>query len=103
MQAGRLLFTEQCRSEGKRLILLCKLHDDRQIAEFSSLLSCQPLVAAAMTDQHVRDPAYFEELARVARLKAAEADGPDLALRLKEAAVRHERLARKLRLENELE
>lgn len=45
----------------------------------------------------IRDAIYYEQLARVARLKAAATDDPFLALRLREAAVKNERMARKLR------
>jgi len=43
-----------------------------------------------------RDSIYYLQLARVARLKADAADDADLARRLREAAIRHERKARKL-------
>jgi len=45
----------------------------------------------------IRDAIYYEQLARVARLKANASDDPFLALRLREAAVRHERTARRMR------
>lgn len=45
----------------------------------------------------VRDAIYYERLARVARMKASATDNPFLAVRLREAAIRHERMARKLR------
>ena len=45
----------------------------------------------------IRDSIYYEQLARVARLKAHATDDPFLALRLREAAVKHERKARKLK------
>ena len=45
----------------------------------------------------IRDSIYFEQLARVARLKANATDDPFLARRLREAAVRHEQKARKLK------
>ena len=44
-----------------------------------------------------RDAIYYEQLARVARMKASATDDPFLAIRLREAAIRHERMARKLR------
>ena len=44
-----------------------------------------------------RDAIYYEQLARVARLKGSATDDPFLAIRLREAAIRHERMARKLR------
>ncbi|MBB5686247.1 hypothetical protein FHS49_002263 [Sphingobium boeckii] len=44
----------------------------------------------------LRDAIYYEQLARVARLKAHAADDPFLSVRLKEAAIKYERLARKL-------
>ncbi len=49
----------------------------------------------------IRDAIYYEQLARVARMKADASDDPFLALRLREAAVKHERKARKLRREEE--
>jgi hypothetical protein len=45
----------------------------------------------------IRDSIYYEQLARVARLKADTSDDPFLALRLREAAIKHERTARRLR------
>lgn len=45
----------------------------------------------------IRDSIYYEQLARVARLKANASDDPFLARRLREAAVRHEQKARKLK------
>lgn len=45
----------------------------------------------------IRDSIYYEQLARVARLKADACDDPFLALRLREAAIKHERMARRLR------
>lgn len=47
----------------------------------------------------IRDAIYHEQLARVARLKADASNDPFLARRLREAAVRHERTARRLRRE----
>lgn len=44
-----------------------------------------------------RDADTHEELARVARTKADTCGDPDLARRLREAAIKHERTARKLR------
>ena len=49
----------------------------------------------------IRDAIYYEQLARVARLKADASDDPFLARRLREAAIRNERLARGLRREEE--
>lgn len=46
--------------------------------------------------QESRDSIYYQQLARVARLKADATDDPDLARRLREAAIRHERKARQL-------
>ncbi len=46
--------------------------------------------------QEVYDAIYYAQLARVARLKANATDDADLARRLREAAIRHERKARKL-------
>jgi hypothetical protein len=51
-----------------------------------------------MTEADSDEPAYFEELARIARLEAAAAVEPMAAVRLKEVAVRHERTARRLRM-----
>jgi hypothetical protein len=51
--------------------------------------------------EELRDSVYFQQLARVARLKAAGIEDPDLALRLREAAIKHERMARRLRVEEE--
>ena len=48
----------------------------------------------------LRDAIYYLQLARVARLKADATDDPDLARRLREAAVRHERKARQLNAAN---
>ena len=45
----------------------------------------------------IRDSIYYEQLARVARQKANVTDDPFLALRLREAAIKHERMARKLK------
>lgn len=45
----------------------------------------------------VRDAGSHEALARAAREKADATDDPDLARRLREAAIRHERKARQLR------
>ena len=44
----------------------------------------------------VRDSIYYEQLARVARQKAYATEDPFLAVRLKEAAIKYERTARKL-------
>ena len=46
--------------------------------------------------QEVYDAIYYAQLARVARLKANATDDADLARRLREAAIKHERKARKL-------
>lgn len=48
----------------------------------------------------IRDSIYYEQLARVARRKADASDDPFLALRLREAAIKHERMARRLRRRN---
>ena len=45
----------------------------------------------------IRDAIYYEQLARVARSRAAASDDADVRLRLREAAVRHERRARQIR------
>ncbi|MBB6426775.1 hypothetical protein [Sphingopyxis sp. JAI128] len=47
----------------------------------------------------IRDAVYYEQLARVARLKASASEDPFLALRLREAAIKHERTARRMRRE----
>ncbi len=44
----------------------------------------------------LRDAIYHQQLARVARQKADATDDADLARRLREAAIRHERKARQL-------
>ena len=50
-----------------------------------------------------RDSVYYLQLARAARLKAAATTDHDLSLRLREAAVLHERKARQLkRLETDV-
>lgn len=49
----------------------------------------------------LRDSTYYFQLARVARLKADSANDPDVARRLREAAVRHERQARRLKRTSE--
>jgi hypothetical protein len=51
--------------------------------------------------EELRDSVYFQQLARVARMKAAGTNDPDLARRLKEAAIKHERTARKLKADEE--
>jgi hypothetical protein len=45
----------------------------------------------------IRDATYNEQMARVARLKAAASEDKDLSLRLREAAIKNERKARQLR------
>ena len=45
----------------------------------------------------IRDATYYEQLARVGRLKADATDDADLARRLREAAIKYERKARQLR------
>lgn len=47
--------------------------------------------------EEIRDAIYYDQLARIARLKAAASDDADIARRLREAAIRHERQARRLR------
>jgi hypothetical protein len=54
---------------------------------------------AGMED--VRDAIYYLQLARVARLKAAATDDADLARRLREAAIMHERKARQIKAKEE--
>jgi len=53
------------------------------------------LEKSAMQDP--RDDIYYLQLARVARLKADASDDPDVARRLREAAIKHERMARRLK------
>jgi len=50
--------------------------------------------------QDPRDDIYYLQLARVARLKADATDDPDVARRLREAAIKHERMARRLKAQN---
>ncbi len=45
----------------------------------------------------IRDAIYHEQLARVARIKADASTDPFLQRRLREAAILHERTARKMR------
>ena len=45
----------------------------------------------------IKDAIYYEQLARVARLKADASHDADVARRLREAAGKHERQARRLR------
>jgi hypothetical protein len=45
----------------------------------------------------IKDAIYHEQLARAARLKADATSDADVARRLREAAGKHERQARKLR------
>jgi TfoX/Sxy family transcriptional regulator of competence genes len=47
------------------------------------------------------DSIYYLQLARVARLKADATDDPDLARRLREAAIKHERKARQIKATND--
>ena len=47
----------------------------------------------------IRDAIYYEQMARVARRKAELTDDPFLARRLREAGIRHERTARRMRRE----
>ena len=54
-----------------------------------------PITAILMSE--LRDSIYSEQLARIARANAAATTDRDVALRLKEAAIKHERKARKLR------
>lgn len=49
------------------------------------------------TDHIVRDVSVHEALARAARAKADGNADADLARRLREAAIKHERMARRLR------
>jgi len=51
--------------------------------------------------EDVRDAIYYLQLARVARLKAAATDDADLARRLREAAIMHERKARQIKAKEE--
>lgn len=68
----------------------------RILAPRSYLLIC-PWYQAEMEIE--RDAIYYEQLARVARLKASATDDPFLTVRLRNAAIRHERM-RKLRLDS---
>ena len=43
-----------------------------------------------------KDAIYYAQLARIARIKAAESDDADLVRRFREAAVKYERKARQL-------
>lgn len=47
--------------------------------------------------EELKDAIYYEQLARVARLKADAVGDADVARRLREAAGKHERQARRLR------
>ena len=47
--------------------------------------------------QELRDEIYYLQLARVARQKADATEDADLARRLREAAIKHERMARRLK------
>jgi hypothetical protein len=47
--------------------------------------------------EELRDAIYYEQLARLARLKADGCEDRYLAVRLREAAIKHERKARQLR------
>jgi len=48
----------------------------------------------------LRDEIYYLQLARVARQKADATSDADLARRLREAAIKHERMARQLKARN---
>jgi len=50
--------------------------------------------------QDLRDEIYHLQLARVARQKADATDDADIARRLREAAIKHERMARRLKAQN---
>lgn len=50
--------------------------------------------------EEIRDAIYYEQLARMARLKAAASEDGDVARRLREAAIKYERQARRLRRED---
>lgn len=50
--------------------------------------------------QELRDEIYYLQLARVARQKADASDDPDVARRLREAAIKHERTARRLKAQS---
>lgn len=47
--------------------------------------------------EELKDAIYYEQLARAARLKADAVGDADVARRLREAAGKHERQARRLR------
>jgi hypothetical protein len=53
--------------------------------------------AALPIMEEIKDAIYYEQLARVARLKADAIGDADVARRLREAAGKHERLARRMR------
>ena len=46
-----------------------------------------------------KDAIYYEQLAKIARKKASLSDDRAVSIRLREAAIRHERQARRLRRE----
>ncbi len=50
--------------------------------------------------QELRDEIYYLQLARVARQKADATDDADVARRLREAAIKHERMARRLKAQH---
>lgn len=47
--------------------------------------------------EELRDEIYYLQLARAARQRADATDDADVARRLREAAIRHERMARRLK------
>lgn len=47
--------------------------------------------------EEIRDAIYYEQLAQVARRMADASPDRDVVLRLREAAIKHERKARQLR------
>lgn len=51
--------------------------------------------------ESLRDAIHYLQLARYARLKADQTEDADLARRLREAAIKHERMARRLKAEEE--
>jgi hypothetical protein len=50
-----------------------------------------------MLMEQIRDATHYEQLARAARLKANASGDKDIALRLREAAIKNERKARQMR------
>lgn len=51
--------------------------------------------------ERIKDAIYYGQLARYARLKADASEDADLTRRLREAAIRHERMARRMKADEE--